>query len=457
VIDVVAASPAASDITTAGRIRRFAVVAAILGVVLSVLWWSRVVSGLCNSRARRLIAEDHLGQAQTWLDRSRLLNDGNPETFLLLARVDRKLQRLDDFQVHLRQAVQAKMDRRVIEREQVLMQAAMGRASAHLNELAEYMIRQDGDEAEVCSAFVNGFVIEQQFDRAFTLIDLWKSGFPEDPRPFCANGRIQSFLGKAELAAAEYRRGLELCPDHYPSAVLLGRYLRESHDVDEAKVLFERCLTMRWNSAPQLELAKCLREMNDVDRARTLLIEVLNRPTDEVELSYLQLGESLFGDPAAAELGSLELAANRSEDALRYFQQAYAADPTDLDVRYGRALALRQTGNLAETAKELEAVNAARTALREADTLVDAMDPVSPHVEQRIRIGEIYLQHGSARVAEYWLKSALAFDPAARRAHELLAELYERRMTADPKYRPLVEHHRRLAGRTSGESAATRD
>ncbi len=429
---VVSPAPRAS-----GRFRGRVVALLAAGVIGAGLWGTGACSFLFNEFAQRAIQRDHLDEAFDWLIWSGACRDGNPETHFWRARVSRKLGLIDEFVAERERFVNSGGDRTRARRETSLAKAHLGEAQGLVQELADLLVEQDGDGDEICEAFANGFLIQNDYQQAFVLIEQWKQSFPNDPRPHFANGRVQDHLNNWPAAEKEYRDALAKQPDHYPSAYNLARLLLVNNHPADALPLFERSLGMRYNAIARIGIAKCQRQVGQTDLSRQTLTDVLREPAEHLSLSYQRLGEKLEGNPAAAELGSLELSAGRFASALKFLSIAHQANPRDLDVRYARALALRQAGQVAEGAQEIEAANAARAALVNADQIVDKLNPLQPQVEERLQVGEIYLRHGSLKTAEFWLTSALAHAPDSDRGRALLKELRDlQRLVATPTASP---------------------
>jgi tetratricopeptide (TPR) repeat protein len=208
---------------------------------------------------------------------------------------------------------------------------------------------------------------------------------------------------------------------------------------------FRQCESMKYNAAPRIGEARALRSLGEVDEARRILEAVVTLSREDVRRSFQRVGDRFEGAPAKLELGTLESASGRYKQALPWLDAAVRANPRDLSARHAWGIALRGVGRNDEAARELAAVREARIALREVDRLADLIHKNPDLVDERVRIGELYLKYESQLTGEFWLNTALARDPRNKRARELLAELYESRAADDPAYRPLAEHHRQLA------------
>lgn len=416
-------SKTVSTATGSGR-WRFRTVALLCAVVTVIgLWATDSFSQYCNHRIVLSLQRDQLDEALAWLNWSEACRDGNPETLFWKSRLLRKSGRFEEYAQELERYLDVSGDRLRVQREKAMARASFGEAENLMQELADMLVQQEGDGDELCSSYANGFIRVNEYQQAFVLIDHWKTAYPLDPRPHYMNGKVQDHLSNWPVAEREYREALAKQPDHYPSAYSLGRLLLANNHPVEALAQFETCRAMKYNAAPLIGMAKCLRQNGQTEAARECLKEALTHSAENRALSFQRLHETEEGNTAEVELGNLELAAGNFESALEHLSIAYAANPRDLDLRYSRAVALRQSGKKDEGAKELEATNAARQALAEADRIVDLIDPLKPQVPERLQIGEIYLHHGSLQTARFWIESALAHDSSSDKGRQLRAEL----------------------------------
>ncbi len=439
------ANSASAPVLNRKRILRFFV----LLLILWGLWFFQAFSSLLNQQALRHLKVDHFDRAQNALAWALFFRDGNPETYRLRARLNRKLGQYELFSENLDQFAKLGGDSSKARREEILARASGGEAPALMEEFVNMLTNQEGEGDEVCSAFANGFLVGQEYSQAFVVIDNWKQSYPEDPRPHYANGRVQDYLQNDLVAEKEYRDALMKCQTHYPSAFALGKLLLETQHPEEAIEFFSRCLEMQMNTAAKVQLGKCYRQIGETEQARDYLEQAMDVPVSDLMASYLRINETPAGNPAAFELGSLELGAGNNKAALDALEVAYNADPSDLDVRYARAVALRQAGETEAGSAELQAVNNARNALREADKIIDGLNPVEPFVEERLQVGELYLNNGSLKTAEFWLKSVLAYEPGSIRAHELLVALYKRKAKKDALFAKEAAYHLKTAKQLS--------
>jgi tetratricopeptide (TPR) repeat protein len=419
---------------------------ALIGVVLlAILVLSGRLAAIPRGFAVQALHRHDLDGAQRWLDWAARLGPRDPETAFLQARLLRKLGHNLESGQELERAVRLGLDPQRARRETLLARAGTGDVFNIAMELDRMLIDPGDDGREICEAYVNGLLVTANYDTASALIAVWKQDFPDDAQPYYVFARALEHLGRHEQAEQEYRAALDKQPDPQAALYVLGRFLLTRNRAADAQSCFQRALEFPYNAAARIGLAQCLRTEGRTDEARRMLEAVVKLPRDAVVQGYQRVDEPLEGLPAHYELGSLLSALGEYETALPLLEQAVAANPRDLEARYARGVALRGAGRLDEGSAELEGVAAARKALTEADRLVDGLKPDEPMVAERFRIGELYMQHGSRKRGEMWLKAVLSHDPQHKRAHELLAEFYAELARDDPDYAAAAEEHRRAA------------
>ena len=415
------------------------------------LWWIGTFSAVPRILAQRALEEHNLDKAEAMIRNAIRIGPKIAGDQILLARVLRKQGNHGAFDEALQQALALGADQQTTDVERLLAQAQSGSLDKIRARLDGLLISGGADDRELLEAYVNGCLASARLPEAETLLTGWASSFPDDAQPRYYRGRLLMFYGQNQKAAEEFRAALKQNPGHHPAAYLLGQILTQENRPADALESFRSAGSMIYNAAPRIGEAKALRSLGRVDEARNILQSVTEMQPGRIRKSYHRVGDRYEGLPAHLELGNLELADDQYEQALRWLDPAVEANSGDLSARHARGIALRGAGRSEEAARELEAVRAARLALREVDRLADLVDSNPDLIEERVRIGEIYLTHESKLTGEYWLKTALARDATHRRAHQLLADLYYSRAVEDDRYAKLAEHHRLHADPESGD------
>lgn len=423
------------------------------------LWYFNLAAALLNATAAAAIARHDYETAGNWLDMASKLRSGNAQTAFLKARLARKELRLADVPGLLKQSMQLGLPPEQARREYILLEAQSGRLQEVLRELNEMLMQDSPDGAEICEAYVNGAVMTGAIDLAMTIIPVWKQSWPSDPQPCYALARILEHQQDTAGALSELNAAIERNPRHWPSLYSRSQLLAGLGRQDEALQDSTAAAKMRANAAALLQQARCLLNLGRPSEAREILLKILQVPPDLLKHSFNLVCEPERGLPIQAELGYAEAALGNAAAAVEWFDQVLGFDPNQLNVRYQRALSLRELGRGEEAEKELAMVQATREKLREIDGLADFIrnNPDQPNVAERFRIGELFLLHEDARRGEYWLRDTLNHNPNYAPAHRLLAEYYERLAIQEPDYRTLAERHRKASEETEKPARKTQD
>lgn len=445
--------PARKPARSPHRKRRW-LLAVILLISAFVAWRNGIFSIWPRRQMRHALQANQLDRAEALVRLAICVDGQTGENLFLLGRVQRKQGAIEEFQKSLRQARQKGFDQHLIDAELLLAQAQSGLIEPIQSQLDALLIHGGTDDQEVLEAYTNGCLAAGRLPQAETLIDGWVKAMPKTAQPYYYRGRLLLFYGQTTAASETLRRALELEPEHYSAAYVLGTILAKENHPQEALQQFQISSKALRNAASQIQIAKTLVTLARVEEASTILHKVVDLPEEEIRISFQRVGERYEGNPGAVALGTLELAAGRYEEAYRWLDQGVRANPGDLSARHSRGLALRGLGKTEEALAELNAVSEARQALREVDQLADRVEDNPNLVEERVRIGELYLQYESKLTGEYWLKTALARDPENSRAHQLLADLYADKSKSDPRFEPLARFHRAKAQATGHAAPA---
>ena len=419
--------------------------AAAICVTAAIGWLLGAGTAFCNWQAAAALAERDYEAAEAWLAFGRQLRSVDSATVFLEARLARKELRLAAVPELLKRAMDLGLDPEQARREFLLLEAQSGRLAAVRDELNQLLMQDSPEGPEICEAYVNGAVMGGQVDLAFTIIPVWKESSPQDPQPYYAFARILEYQQRTDEALRELDAAIAINSRHWPSLYARSRLLAGLGEQDRALADAVAATAMRWNSAARLQQARCLLNLARPAEARALLTEILAAPASALQHSFNLVCEPERGMPVQAELGYAEAALGNAAAAVKWFDEVLKGDPNQLNVRYQRALSLRELGREAESASELDEVQQIRTQLREIDGLADVIreDPGNPHLVERCRIGELFLRYEDARRGEFWLQDTLNHDPNYAPAHRLLAEYYERLAVDQPSYKVLAERHRR--------------
>ncbi|MFM7058150.1 MAG: hypothetical protein ACKO2P_14625 [Planctomycetota bacterium] len=416
----------------------------VIFVVVAGLWMSGTATALLNDAAATAISRRDYESAEFWLDSLMKFRMGNAETVFLNARLARKELRLAEVPELLRQSMQLGGSPEQARREYLLLEAQSGRLAAVQQELNQLLMQDSPDGAEICEAYVNGAVMTGAIELALTILPVWKQSWPTDPQPCYALARILEYQQNTEGSLAELNAAIAIHPRHWPSLYARSRLLAGLGRQEEAFQDAVAAVGMRANAAALLQQARCLLNLGRPGEARPLLLKILAQPPEAIRHSFNLVCEPERGLPVQAELGLTEAALGNAAAAVDWFDQVLSHDPNQLNIRYQRALALRELGRDTEASAELDQVRQIREKLREIDGLADILrdHPDEPRVAERCRIGELFLLYDDARRGEFWLRDTLNHQPDYAPAHQLLADYYQRLSVQQPEYQQLADRHR---------------
>lgn len=441
------------------RLRWVIVLSIALLLLPAGLWQFGAAAAVLNANATAAIAGHDYETAGDWLDIASKLRCSNAQTAFLRARLARKELRLAAVPELLKQAMRLGLPPQQARREYLLLEAQSGRLQDVLQELNDLLIQDSPDGAEICEAYVNGAVMTGAIDLAMTIIPVWKQSWASDPQPCYALARILEHQQDTAGALSELNAAIERNPRHWPSLYSRSQLLAGLGRQDEALLDAIAAAEMRANGAALLQQARCLLNLGRPAEARERLLKILKITPEMLKHSFNLVCEPERGLPVQAELGFAEAALGNPSAAVEWFDQVLSFDPNQLNVRYQRALSLRELGRADEADAELAAVQQIRETLREIDGLADFIrnNPSQPNVAERFRIGELFLLHDDARRGEYWLRDTLNHDPQYAPAHRLLAEYYERLAVRQPDYRTLADRHRKTLAEIETPAHETQD
>lgn len=382
------------------------------------------------SRAEQAIAAHEPESALTWLDRAEWIAGNRGEIEFLRARAERKLGQLERTREHLQKAFELGFPVERIEREQWLALAQSGQLGEVEKYLSRLLTDPQGDAAEICEAYVSGFVLNHRFAEALAILDAWKADVPDDPYPDLMRAKVmirqRSWQDAANLLQPLVEEGT------YPEAAFLLATAYERLDrLEEGLALYQSVPPdSEYFDAAQLGAAHVYRLTGEYASARAVLEELLERSPDDAA--------------TLTEFGLLEVDAGHYERAEQLLRQAGVDQGRNIKARYGLATALRGQGKLDEARAEFEWVREAESAMARLEKYADQAGTDPDDLESRYQAGRLCLEYGSEEIALHWLQSVLNYDPDHLPTHRALVELYERGEPSPQKQRLAKRHRQKI-------------
>jgi Tfp pilus assembly protein PilF len=385
-------------------------------VVLIFKWSDLALAYRLNSAQQALRARDWVG-ANEILERSRQRGEMSGQWHYLQACSERRAGQVAQAQRHLARAAALGWNPADIDRQRLLMKAESGQIKQVEGRLAELLQSEVSDEAgeEIYEAMARGYLASLHIMDATKCLRYWVEWQPDNHVPHLWMGDLYQRIENPVAAADEYKRVLDLRPQHAEARLKLAQIYLEQSQVDDAAVLFEDCTSDSAHAAQSLlGLAECRRRQGSTTAAKALLYDVL-----VLELTSEQSAQAL------ASLGRIALEDRDFAAAIDLLERSISQNPIESDGHIALAGALMAVGQtqLAEVerarARQLvEENNRLQSLTREAVARPSNAD-------LRSEVGLILIQHGLWSAGRDWLQSAVQIDPGHRAAHQGLAQYFE--------------------------------
>jgi tetratricopeptide (TPR) repeat protein len=409
-------------------------VLALGGAALALRPWAgRTPDAVEGPHAHRRQAEQALEaqdspRAREHLEQCLASWPAHAETHFLLACACRRADDVEAWQRHLRAADALQWPAEEIAFERQLMQAQVGRLAGVEAPLLEQRSAGGAEEELILEALVKGYLEVYRLPDAAYWASHWIERHPGRWQPWLYRGRAHYLNRALGRAAADYRRALEIKPDHRQGRLWLASALLLGGQFAEALPEFETYLRDDPDDpAGLLGLATCYLELNRQGPAEAALDRLLARHPENVAALLVR--------------ARLEMARDAPDRALTWLKKAEAVAPREEDILNALVLASRQLGRQAEAEayqRRLDEVHKETARLDEARRqIIRTPNEVGPRYEA----GVLCLRLERAQEALGWLLGALDLDPNYRPTHQALADCYEK--LGEPRR---AAYHRPRAG-----------
>lgn len=241
---------------------------------------------------------------------------------------------------------------------------------------------------------------------------------PGDARPHRIMGVVRMDHGNLSAAASDLEESLRRDPrqpDRQQILVELAQCQERLHRYEEALRTLNKCS----ESAESQALAASIRygqaRPDDAQRLATRALEL----DPEERLALLVLGK-------------LAIDRRQADSALALLGRAAEAAPTDSDVRFSLAVALRASGQVERAQAEMDAAQKLKDLREQSDKLFQQTIKEPYNAELRYQLGLLAEQAALASVAETWFRAAVLLAPDHLLAQAKVEE-YRRRHRNEPE------------------------
>jgi tetratricopeptide (TPR) repeat protein len=344
----------------------------------------------------------------------------------LAARAARRAGRLDEAADHLDVCRRLRYRPDDVNLERVLLKVRRGE-SIDDKYLRERVEQGHPDALLILEVLTDDYLRNYRLYDALWSLNQYLERRPDETAPLVGRAFVWEKLFSFADAERDYRRALEVDPDHEVARRRLAELLLTRRDVHDAAAEYEH-LRQRDpdNPAYLLGLARCRRQDGRLDEARRLLAALLER-----DAHY---------PGALTEMGRVANDDGRPAEAIDWLRRAVADAPADR-VAYSTLLnCLRLAGRDQEERACRATLDRLDADLKRIDELTRAALNRPYDADLRCELGVLFLRNGEEAEGLRWLGLALEQSPAHKDAHRALAEHFEAKGRPD-----LAAPHRRFA------------
>jgi tetratricopeptide (TPR) repeat protein len=407
----------------------------LLALVALLCWggyeWSRYRDAQADYRTAQQAVERHDWKAarESLKEAMRKWPD-SPDMILLAARVERRLETLDEAKKLLDtcQRLQGS-ETQAVKVERALLRVHAGKLAEVEDFLRECVQRDDPDTVEILDILSGALELNFRDAAAQRFLDELLKRQPQNFDALARRGRTARNMGWQEDAIQYYEKALLIRPDADNLRMALAEtqvgYGHYNRAQEHLEWLRER---QPQNPGVLFGLARCAAATGANDKALQLLNQVLAANPN----NWLALNER----------GKLAVQCDRPEDAVSDLRKADSLAPADVAPTHlvSCLLILGKHDEARKYQEKAARILADRKRRAELGDLIREKSPDDP--ELRYELGCVLLRLGQQRDAVHWFRTALEKDPKHRKTHEALMNFF---MSVNA-FEQAENHRRILAG-----------
>jgi tetratricopeptide (TPR) repeat protein len=394
------------------RRRRRRGAALLLILLVAALVWARPHLRAWNHlrAARTELRYYHNPQAIRHLRLCRETWPNDPEVLLLAARAARRAGVYADSERLLAQYEQQEGRDAACTFERLLLDAEC-RQDQVVEQCWRYVEEGRAESPLLLEALARGYMRRYRLGLARRCLDRWHQLQPDNTQAYYLDGLFHlDYIHSLTPAVDNYRRAVELDPDHEEARLGLAVALLTRKDFAEAAEHFDHLLRSQPdNLRVQVGLAECRESLGETAEALRLADAVLARQPNF---------------PAALSLrGQIAFKSGQLPEAENWLRPALERNPMDHNACYTLVLCLEQSGQREEAQtrrRQLQQMEQDSARFNEIVTRDIAQRPTDPALH--CEMGRLLLRAGQREEGLRWLQSALQLDPGYAPARQALAD-----------------------------------
>jgi tetratricopeptide (TPR) repeat protein len=352
---------------------------------------------------------------------------GSAATHFLAGRTARRADDYEDAVQHLDECERLGDRSKNLELERALLRAQQGDIAPVERQLVDLVEQNDPDAPLILEALIKGYVQTSRLPLALYCAAKWLRLQPDSVEALFWRGQFYEQLFSHDQALEDFRRVVELDPEHKAGRLHLAEQLVRHRLFDEALPHLQRLAAQDPGSAPVLlALARCQGALGHSEEAVALLDNLLRAQPRNVA--------------ALVERGKLALDADQLAEAESWARKAVEAAPRGRTAIYFLGQCLERRGRHEEAkiySAQLKEIDAAWARYEQVMGKL-TKTPLDPAL--RSEAGTLLMRVGKDEEGLRLLSALLRDAPEYGPAHQALADYYER--TGNHS---LAAHHRQRA------------
>lgn len=401
--------------------RRYGIAGLLVLVVVCVLFVvvKRPLQAVyLRSAARQLASETRIADALATAEHLQQIAPHDPETLMLLCRLQRQTGQLREALETIRRLREAGVSESRIQDERRLTAARSGDLESSERFLPQLLTSTEADPRDVCEAFVIGYRTRFRLSESRALCELWQQDFPKDFRPAAHRGMIEQMETHWGAAVSEYQKAVELGDQRAETLIRLGLCCLEINEPARALESFRLCAELYPKSA-------------DAQRGVADALSRSGRAAEACDAYRKCLSLDPYNFDASLGAATILIDRGQPDQALLQLESLVRDWPEDAPALFQYSQALRAVDRLSDAEDAAARWQKADQQVQTMEKLLTTLQSDPGDFALRSRIGVLMMKHYSRTMAVPFLESVLLDNPSDQNATEALAAYFTWRKEPD--------------------------
>lgn len=382
--------------------------------VLGIVWGVPQLRASHNLRAARSASQRYLAnKALEHAEACLRVWPKDAEALFLTARARRRLGEFEEATASLQACEHAPHSADEVSLERLLLRTARGEPGA--NVICQAMLSKGHPARDLLfEALIFGYMHKYRFREAGFLLEQWLKADPDNSQAHMFHGLMHFHLQNQPEAIKHFEKAVEIDAERQDARLLLAGLLLDIKDPQKAHVHLDYLHERQPNNTyVQVRLARCLEALGKQEEAIELLDKVLVVAPHQVE--------------ALVHRAMLARHGRDLDKAEALLKKARALEPGNYAANYQLFLCLSARGKsplTQELRRSMAQIEEDLMRVREIIGKTMQRTPRDPALQYEL--GTLLMRTGQIDEGLRWLHSAVQEDPKHTKAHEALADHYDR-------------------------------